>query len=1108
MTTVSHRKRNVEEVKQHSPLLPDRTLEVVKHKKPRVDAPMCVEEKESKEANVPQKRRTVEQFLGDEYLHDMKQVQQVTVKKWLCDRRVWYQYYRHSKKHPNRVCMDLEELCQTKAAHTFRQLLKQNLPMAIAVIGDEVPAKDKQGRVIKDDQGNVKMSPTYSFARLKLQDLVLASYQLHPTEMRFCSMSWPDLPVHGYVDIDCKVDEHDFALLHGRMHEVLEELLLRMDEYHLLILKRPINRSHMQIGPACNDTKFSVHIQLPAEVYADLKHLHAWRDGLVHYIVTTHPNSTMGQVLAKLDKLIDASVYNSFSNLKMLGCAKPGCQPIRLYDMTSRQYKALTEMSLEERIEALFYWQPSFALCYPKEQGINRWPCVDERAAQIKHRIERGEKITVDGLRESYFGLSLADMQAAAEENDIELVGERHASETSISFQTRNINAPRTCTVSGAEVEHRSWYAGCYVTKAGRLMLTCPASSCKGYRKQILATHTMAAKEAVLWDIVDVIDKDQVKNWDGLMKAMVQAGANKEQLVDVTEDTTAAELVEHSYALYSKLDPNALPRKTGPLLAILKGQDVDQTERDVYKLRLKAAEKAVAARPTAPAIGAAGSVVQAFAAAFTPFYDAPMLPLQELMEWWDEHGDATLANPSFLKKCLIPFLNRFWKHVTGAGRVYVKTPQGAGFYWEGVPVPKFKLENYAHFILEGLRARKKKHCGEVATIWFEHADKAVYASATLCSPYARENERAGPHEFDLWTDLLLPHAEAIAKGNPLSDDALTFKKFFKEGLCEHETPAVREWNWKWYCSQYQRPGYRLKRGMLMYSRERQVGKSFAAELLVYQLLGVHLGILLDQDDALGDFNALVLNMVFICFEEYEHSAKQMRKLRDFITNSMVASRLKGIDTKLIRANKNAMATANSDVAFPPKEWQNRGVVSEIGLGIRGESWKHLKDRDWNIHDIAAMMLAEDLSQWNPEVLPDSVGGSTQGIAVEEQSEPVAAWFRAVLNGEADGILFDCHLPIQLAWTSFVQYHGGGEHGITKSVKGVVRDQLSKRWKAEALPSLITSREQKSAFCAGVIAIMGNLWQASGKESCVLLPPENECRRIFEQHTKTVVEKPK
>jgi hypothetical protein len=1101
MTIASHKKRHVDEVKEQ----PAPTLDVVSPKKPRVET--CNEDADdSMEADAAKKGRTVEEFLGDKYLRSTKEVQQVTVKGWLWNRRVWYQYYRPNKKHPNRVCMDMDELCQTKAARTFRQLLKQNLPMAIAVIGDEIPVKDKQGRIIKDEQGRVKMSPTYSFAKLTLQDLVLASYQLDATEMRFCSMSWSDLPVHGYVDIDCKVDEHGFALLHGRMHEMLEELLLRMDEYHLLILQRKVNRDHMQIGPACTDNKVSVHIQWPAEVYANLTHLLAWRDGLVHHIVTKHLNSLLGQVLSKLDKLIDASVYNSFSNLKMLGCGKPGRQPIRLYDMATRQYTALTEMSLEQRMEALFYEQPSFALCAPKEQGMNRWPSVDERVAQIKHRIERGEQITVEGLRESYFGLSLADMQAAAEENDIELVGERHASDTCVSFQTRNINAPRTCTVSGAEVEHRSWYAGCYVTKGGRLMLTCPASGCKGHRKQILAVHTMGAKEAVLWDIVDAIDKEQVKNWDATVKAMVQAGANKEQLVDLTEDTPAADVVEHSYALYSKLDDKELPRKPGPLLTILKAQEVDKMELDVYRLRLKAAERAVAA--PAPGAGNAGSVAEIFAAAFTRFHGAPMLPLRQVMEWWNVHSSAALADPSFLNNSLMPFLNRFWKHVTGAGQVYVKTPQGAGFYWEGVHVPKFKLENYAHFILEGLPARKKKHCGEVATIWFGHADKAVYASATLCSPYARESERAGPHEFDLWTDLLLPHAEALAQGNPLSDGAVTFKKFFMEGLCEQETPAVREWNWKWYCSQYQRPGYRLKRGMLMYSGERQVGKTFAAELLVYRLLGVHLGILLDQDDALGDFNSLVLNKVFVCFEEYEHSIKQMRKLRDFITNSMVASRLKGIDTKLIRANRNAMATANSDVAFPPKEWQNRGVISEIGLGIRGESWKHLKDKDWNMHDIAAMMLAEDLSKWNPEVLPDSVGGATQGIAVEEQSAPVAAWFRAVLNGEADGIIFDCQLPIQLAWTSFSQYHGGGDHGIAKFVKGVGRDQLSKRWKAEALPCLVTMREQKSAFCAGVTAMMGNQWQASGKESCVSLPPENECRRIFEQHTKTVVEKPK
>jgi hypothetical protein len=320
MTTASHKKRHAQEVKDQ----PDATLDVVSPKKPRVDASA-----DSKDADAAKKTCTLEELLGDKYLRFTKEVQQVTAIKWLCNRRVLYQYYRPNKKHPDRRCMDMDELSQTSAARTYRRLLKQNLPMAIAVIGDETPAKDKQGRVIKDDQGHVKMLPTYGFAKLTLQDLVLASYQLSPTEMRFCSMSWPDLPVHGYVDIDCKADEHGFALLHGRMHEALEELLLRMDEYHLLILKREVNRDHMQIGPACTDNKFSVHIQWPAETYADLTHLRAWRDGLVQHIVTMHPNSVLGQVLSKLDKLIDASVYNSFSNLKMLGSAKPGRQPIR-----------------------------------------------------------------------------------------------------------------------------------------------------------------------------------------------------------------------------------------------------------------------------------------------------------------------------------------------------------------------------------------------------------------------------------------------------------------------------------------------------------------------------------------------------------------------------------------------------------------------------------------------------------------------------------------------------------------------------------------------------------------------------------------------------------
>ena len=788
------------------------------------------------EVNTTRPIRTLEDILGDDYLRAMKEVQQVTVKGWLCKRKVWYQYYRPSKKHPNRVCMDMDELCQTKAARTFRQLLKQNLPMAIAVIGDDVPAKDKHGRVIKDEQGTVKMSPTYSFAKLTLQGLVLASYQLDQTEMRFCSMSWPDLPVHGYVDIDCKVDEHGFGLLHGRMHEMVEELLLRMDEYHMLILKRPFNRDLMQIGPACTDTKVSVHIQFPAEVYADLTHLRAWRDGLVRYIVTTHSTSTLGQVLSKLDKLIDASVYNSFSNLKMLGCAKPGRQPIRLYDMATRQYTALTDMSLEERMEALFYEQPSFALCCPKEQRMNRWPCVDERAAQIKHRIDRGEKITVEGLRESYFGLSLADMQAAAEENDIKLVGERYVSETCVSFQTENINAPRTCTVSGAEVEHRSWYAGCYVTKAGRLMMTCPASGCRGHRKQILAVHTMAAKEAVLWDIVDAIDKEQVKNWDATIKAMVQAGATEQQVVEVAEDTTAAELVERSYALYSKLGQNELPRKPGPLMAILKAQDVDKTEIDVYKLRLKGVDKP-GREPQKDNNGADASHAR-LANQFNVEADKWLKEdgltaskiLKRFTKWVktnvpdDEHG-------AFFPR-LMPHLNNLFKVIEEPECVLVRKPCKPGFRWKAHDPLKFDKMLFV------------QHCvGDVplAHRWFYNEDREQHSTLSNLPPLLEAQQPAD--SFNCWKGHPVesyPKVDVVSEAHQTLLDKLIDLIW---DICGGEKGDPNKEGFNWYCDHctflLKFPGKKTGCFITFFSYAQGNGKSTTGYMMRKLIGGAH-----------------------------------------------------------------------------------------------------------------------------------------------------------------------------------------------------------------------------------------------------------------------------
>ncbi len=926
MTTASQKKRTIDKV---SP--------------PRVDGTgkkRCV----SEEADTTKKSPTLEELLGDEYLRAMNEVQQVTVKGWLCRRKVWYQYYRPSKKHPDRVCMDMEELCQTKAARTCRQLLKQNLPMAIAVIGDDVPTKDKQGRILKDEQGNVKMSPTYSFAKLTLQDLVLASYQLDSTEMRFCSMSWPDLPVHGYVDIDCKVDEPGFALLHGRMHEALEELLLRMDEYHLLVLKRRLNRDHMQIGPACTDTKFSVHIQLPAEVYADLKHLLAWRDGLVQYIVTTHPASTLGQVLSQLDKLIDASVYNAFSNLKMLGCAKPGRQPIRLYDMTTRQYRTLTDMSLEQRMEALFYEQPSFALCCPKEQGINRWPCVDERAAQIKHRIERGEKITVDGLRESYFGLSLADMQAAAEEHDIELVGERHASETCVSFHTRNINAPRTCTVSGAEVEHRSWYAGCYVTKAGRLMMTCPASSCKGHRKQLLATHTMGAKVAVLWDIVDAIDKEQVKNWDATMKAMVQAGATKEQLVEVTEGTTAADLVEHSYALYSKLGPNELPRKPGPLMAVLKAQDVDKTEIDVYKLRLKGAEKPTR-EPQKDNHGADASHAKLANQLHT-----------EADKWLKEDGltaskilkrfaEWVKANVPDDEQCaffpsLMPHLNSLFKVIEEPECVLVRKPCKPGFRWKGHDPLKFDKVLFV------------QHCIDDAPIahhWFYHKDREQYSTSSNLPPLLEYQQPAD--SFNCWKGYPVesyPRVDIVSEGHQKLLNKLIDLIW---DMCGGPKGDPKKEGFNWYCDHctflLKYPGKKTGCFITFFSYAQGNGKSTTGYMMRKLIGGAHsLSVEKNVESVLfGPFNGHMEGLVFIDLDDQGGSNALRLHAEDFrgmVTNPMQnIRRMRADHAPNVPAFEHYQSTANK---LPVHEsGARRNMIFKAGIKYQGqkEFWVEL-----------------------------------------------------------------------------------------------------------------------------------------------------------------------
>ena len=203
-------------------------------------------------------------------------------------------------------------------------MLKADEYLPFALIGNNVPVRDKQNNIVKNKEtGKEVTKPSYSFTRLRLQDLVMASYVLSEEQMRFCSISLIDRPIHLYLDLDCTAGKGEgFEFIDGKLNEVLSLILNSLGEYFESVQGREMNVDIIQFGPACTATKFSAHVYIPTEFFLNLDHLRACISGYIPYLKEHYSHTLLGKL--NLSKFIDTSVYNSYSYLKMMGSRKPG----------------------------------------------------------------------------------------------------------------------------------------------------------------------------------------------------------------------------------------------------------------------------------------------------------------------------------------------------------------------------------------------------------------------------------------------------------------------------------------------------------------------------------------------------------------------------------------------------------------------------------------------------------------------------------------------------------------------------------------------------------------------------------------------------------------
>jgi hypothetical protein len=278
-----------------------------------------------------------------------------------------------------------------------------------------------------------------------------------------------------------------------------------------------------------------------------------------------------------------------------------------------------------------------------------------------------------------------------------------------------------------------------------------------------------------------------------------------------------------------------------------------------------------------------------------------------------------------------------------------------------------------------------------------------------------------------------------------------------------------------------------------------VGKSWITETLLSNLLGRSL-VLLARDTALfGEFNGVRENRVVISVEEYRHRADMIDAVKHAITGDTYILNRKGINHAERTSSTSWIFTANSATAYHVNEWAERGLILKIGLGIRGEKWKGLKDRAWNWHDVAAVLMAVDLTSWNPQDIPVSAGQQVQAVAAEEKFRPVSAWWRAVLTGECEGVAFEQKVPVDGLWHNFSTFDA-------RSARTLDRRWFLRQLRAECYPSLpAPARIAQSSISEEALAMLpGPVFTIAEavKENCVLLHSLTFCRAEFERMTKS------
>jgi hypothetical protein len=179
---------------------------------------------------------------------------------------------------------------------------------------------------------------------MSFQQLNQTMRDVYATQRNLCTIVLENHPCHLFFDLDGKTDDIRDPIKSALCRAVINNpsavqvaFMALFSDFFVSVFKRKPNLSHVYWETATTATKLSLHLHIVSEACVDIVHHRHLVKRFITFLevnyndVNDHVKSLCLQGNDSDNKfvhLIDFSIYTNNRNMRLVGCCKPGGQPL------------------------------------------------------------------------------------------------------------------------------------------------------------------------------------------------------------------------------------------------------------------------------------------------------------------------------------------------------------------------------------------------------------------------------------------------------------------------------------------------------------------------------------------------------------------------------------------------------------------------------------------------------------------------------------------------------------------------------------------------------------------------------------------------------------